>query len=212
MNEIKQQQLTWNEGITNVPNDLVCGDNTCETELNMIYRNGGHRPIQKERYQFSIPFPLLFVHKYNGNNKHYIALKSDNTLTWYDQTNTTANNTIANAPVLGDNVQVEAIGNTLVVSSSKGLGYYLWKPENGNYKYLGAKIPEPIVKYRFINDRNYTVMGDKVSLEGICDKKETTYIGAGKQQDYNNAVVGAYSANKNKIAELNGFCNPFFVR
>lgn len=212
MNEIKQQQLTWNEGITNVPNDLVCGDNTCETELNMIYRNGGHRPIQKEQYQFSIPFPLLFVHKYNDNYKHYIALKSDNTLTWYDQADTTANNTIADAPVLGDNVQVEAIGNTLVVSSSKGLGYYLWKPENGNYKYLGAKIPEPIVKYRFINDRNYTVMGDKVSLEGICDKKETTYIGAGKQQDYNNAVVGAYSANKNKIAELNGFCNPFFVR
>ena len=98
MNEIKQQQLTWNEGITNVPNDLVCGDNTCETELNMIYRNGGHRPIQKEQYQFSIPFPLLFVHKYNDNYKHYIALKSDNTLTWYDQTNTTANNTIVNAP------------------------------------------------------------------------------------------------------------------
>ena len=85
MNEIKRQQLTWNKGMTNVPSDLVCDDNTCEVELNMIYRQGEHRPIQNEQVLFGSAEmkPLLFVHKYNGY-KHYIALNGSRII-WYDK-------------------------------------------------------------------------------------------------------------------------------
>ena len=46
MNE-KQQQLTFDKGITNVPSDILCSDNALEESVGMIYDNGEHRVIQK---------------------------------------------------------------------------------------------------------------------------------------------------------------------
>ena len=214
MNEIKQQQLTWNKGMTNVPSDLVCDDNTCECEVNMIYRDGEHRPIQDEQLMFggNKLLPVLFVHKYN-NYKHYISLKPDKTITWYDEEGVLAPKDIENAPVLGDNVQVEAIGNTLIVNSSNGLEYYLWKPGSGNYKYLGNKVPEPKVEFRFLCDKDDLEMSELTKLGGNVDSADWyVYIGDGKQKEYNDGAVGAYSANKKKIAHKGGFSNPFFIR
>lgn len=83
------------------------------------------------------------------------------------------------------------------MNSSDGLGYYLWKPENENYKYMGNKIPEPEVRFRFLMDKTASVQSDAVNLEGICDKDAThCYIGDGKQSAYNDAVLGAYAGNK----------------
>ena len=223
MNEIKQQQLTWNKGMTNIPSDLVCDDNTCESEVNMIYRDGEHRPIQDEQLMFegNKLLPVVFVHKYN-NYKHYISLKPDNTITWYDEEGLLAPKDIENAPVNGDSVQVEAIGNTLIVNSSNGLGYYLWKPETGNYKYLGNKIPKPEIYFTLFTSEVSSKQLVKTELDGAgIIKGVTNDSGHGvsrivleedKEDDYKNLIVGLYSKNKNEISKAKGFCNPFFVR
>ena len=200
--------------MTNIPSDLVCDDNTCESEVNMIYRDGEHRPIQDEQLMFegNKLLPVVFVHKYN-NYKHYISLKPDNTITWYDEEGVLAPKDIENAPVNGGDVQVEAIGNTLIVNSSNGLGYYLWKPVDGNYKYLGSKIPNLEMKFGFLRDKDYILRSDTIDLSGIVDSESyKAYVEEGQQSRFNDAVVGVYSSNKNKIAEKGGFVNPFFVR
>ena len=206
--------LSFSKGMTNMPSDLLSDDNELQKSVGFIYKDGEMKPIQKEVILFEgeEKLPILFVHKYNGY-KHYIALNTDNTITWYDKDGTITSTNISDAPVLGDNIQVQAIGNTLVVNSSDGLGYYLWKPENENYKYMGNKIPEPEVRFRFLMDKTASVQSDAVNLEGICDKDAThCYIGDGKQSAYNDAVLGAYAGNKKKICEKGGFCNPFFIR
>lgn len=213
MNEIKRQQLTWNKGMTNVPSDLVCDDNTCEVELNMIYRQGEHRPIQNEQVLFGSAEmkPLLFVHKYNGY-KHYIALNGSRII-WYDKDGKAGGDITNDPPEVGSGAQVEAIGNTLIVNSTNGLGYYLWKPGDRNYKYLGGKIPVPEVKFGLLKDKDYILYSDTIDLSGIVDSESyKCYIGDGKQSSFNDAVVGTYSSNKNKIAAKGGFVNPFFVR
>ncbi len=197
-----------------MPSDLLSDDTELQMSAGFIYKDGEMKPLQKEKTLFNgeAKLPILFVHKYN-NYKHYIALKSDNTMTWYDKDGTIAVTDIINVPVLGDNVQIQAIGNTLIVNSSKGLGYYLWKEDDKNYKYLGAKIPEPEVRLRFLLNKTAAIQSDAVNLEGICDKDGThAYIGDGKQSAYNDAVLGAYAGNKKKICEKGGFCNPFFAR
>lgn len=203
--------------MTNVPSDMICDDNTCETEVNMIYRLGEHRAVQNELVILNGQKveQLLLVHKHNGE-KRYIALKNSK-LIWYDQDGKLKE--ISDAPNAGLNVQAEAIGNTLIALSEKGIGYYLWKQDKKNYQYLGNKIPEPKVSFATLMDTDSRLMADSISLEGICDKrgfwepdKEYVYIGDGKQEAYNNAAVGVYSKNKNQIAGKNGFCNPFFVR
>lgn len=205
--------LSFSKGMTNMPSDLLSGDDELQESYGFIYRDGEMKPLQKEKTMFdgATKLPILFVHKHNSY-KHYIALKEDNTLTWYDEDGTITVSDIIDAPTLGSDIQIQAVGNTLVVNSSDGLGYYLWKTENGNYKYLGSKIPVPEVKFRFLLGESF-IQSDAVNLEGICDKVGAgPYIGAGKQSDYNNAVLGAYAANKKKICEKGGFCNPFFIR
>lgn len=206
--------LSFSKGMTNIPSDLLSGDDELQESVGFIYKDGEMKPIQKEKTLFEgeSKLPIIFVHKYNGY-KHYIALNTDNTITWYDKDGTIASTNITGTPILGDNIQVQALGNTLVVNSSDGLGYYLWKPSDGNYKYLGAKIPEPELKLKFIGDKELFVQTDAVNLEGIVDKDaDKCYIGDGKQSAYNDAALGAYSGNKKKICEKSGFCNPFFAR
>lgn len=222
MNEIKRQQLTWNKGMTNVPSDLVCDDNTCEVELNMIYRQGEHRPIQNEQVLFGSAEmkPLLFVHKYNGY-KHYIALNGSRII-WYDKDGKAGGDITNEPPDMGEGVQVEGIGNTLVVNSSKGLGYYLWKPELGNYKYLGSKVPEIEIRYNFYlevldssNSIRSEIKGESI-IKGIATGGDhgaaRIELLENKEKDYENLVIGLYSKNKNEVAKSKGFCNPFFIR
>ncbi len=203
--------LSFSKGMTNMPSDLLSEDTELQVSSGFIFKDGEMKPIQKEKILFDgdTKLPTLFVHKYN-NYKHYIALNDNNTLVWYNNENSIVN--ITNAPIVGDSIQIQAIGNTLVVNSSEGLGYYLWKPENANYKYMGAKIPEPEVRFRFLLDKSF-IQSDAINLEGICDKKgDGCYIGDGKQSSYNDAVLGVYAENKKKICEKGGFCNPFFIR
>lgn len=225
MNEIKQQQLTWNKGMSNVPSDLICSDNACEGELNMVYRMGEHRPIQEEQVLFGGKAlnPLLFMHEYN-NYKHYIAMNG-NKVMWYDKDGGEGA-AIVNAPEIGDDVQVGAIGNTLIVNSSNGLGYYLWKQNENNYKYLGAKIPEPEVRFLVLGGNKYIHVSETIKAEGILKTHynvplvggvsavlEAVAIVKDKQEEYNNLAVGGYEANKKYIKrDVKGFCNPFFVR
>ena len=66
MNE-KQQQLTFSKGITNVPSDALCDDNTLEESLGLIYENGEHRVIQTPVTATNTTIPsghtLLYIHK-----------------------------------------------------------------------------------------------------------------------------------------------------
>lgn len=207
MNEVKQQQLTWSKGMTNVPSDLICDDNTCESEVNMIYRMGEHRPIQdaKEILDGKELSPILFVHKYN-DYKHYIASK-DNKIIWYKEDGT-AGGDIDNAPEVGDNVQVQAIGNTIIVNSSNGLGYYVWKKNEDKYKYLGERIPEPKVRFGLYWKDEKNKYSPFQNVDGIVDTHGTIL----DAEQYTNLMVGMYSAMKNDIKKAGGFINPFFVR
>ncbi len=64
---LKQQQLTFDKGITNVPSDAVCSDNTLQDCVGLTYEDGEHRVIQKPAdYYAQLPegHTLLYVHEY----------------------------------------------------------------------------------------------------------------------------------------------------
>ena len=215
--------LSFSKGMTNMPSDLLSGDDELQESYGFIYRDGEMKPLQKEKTMFdgATKLPILFVHKHNGY-KHYIALKEDNTLTWYDEDGTITASDIIDAPTLGSDIQIQAVGNTLVVNSSDSLEYYLWKTENGNYKYLGSKIPELDIKFTLsIGTKSSDQrVKNKINGEGIIKGviwntgHATPHIELeeDKEDDYKNLIIGLYSKNKNEIMEQKGFCNPFFVR
>lgn len=90
----KEQHLTFNLGITNVPSDATCDDNALEECLGMVYDNGEHRPIQPpvnfatvdcdplmsaiRTYASNVHTPsdikFVYAHKYNDVTRYFFAV------------------------------------------------------------------------------------------------------------------------------------------
>ena len=47
---LKQQQLTFDKGITNVPSDAICSDNTLEESIGLVYENGDYYILDWEEF------------------------------------------------------------------------------------------------------------------------------------------------------------------
>ena len=113
MNE-KQQQLTFEKGITNIPSDALCSDNTLEDSIGMVYDNGEHRVIQKPNSIGTVTGNLVFVH--NGRK----IVTYNNQVGWMN------NNAFVAISSYTGNLSVSAIGNTLVLSHGGGVAYAKW--------------------------------------------------------------------------------------
>jgi len=109
---------------------------------------------------------------------------------------------------------ITSIGKTLIFTCGEEMHYYMWKP--GTYNNMG-QIPEP--------EFNCWVSGnsqnDYVCNKGNCNPlvtREGDYpfyvykIEDGKQETWNERIVGLYTKNKKQVAQKKGFCLPFFVR
>ena len=211
----KQQQLTFDKGITNVPSDALCSDNALDESLGLVYDNGEHRVIQKPKVKFrDFTDKILSVHKFNEDDR-FIG-QNGTTIKWYDKNGD--GGTVLLSSTSG-NVQVTSIGKTLIVSDGNGLHYFLWK--GNGYESLGA-LPEP--EFRFwldganisdlwvVNKGKSNDMVERTQVETSSGSIFIYKVLDGKQEDWNNLVVGLYAKNKKQIAQKKGFCLPFFVR
>jgi len=154
---IKQQQLTFDKGITNVPSDALCSDNTLEDSLGMVYDDGEHRVIQHPKLfaDASRLGRLVFIHKFDTTPRYIFYNVGDNGgyLKWYTHD---GQQFVENIEVSGIgsvsftdealrniNHRITAIGKTLIVSGTDGMKYFVWKSDEGKYKDLGDNIPVP---------------------------------------------------------------------
>jgi hypothetical protein len=166
MNE-KQQQLTFEKGITNVPSDLLCSDNALEESVGMIHDDGEHRVIQKPVVYVDTETPivpimegfhLLYVHKFNAEER-YIGYTYDtafhkNYLCYATKSGTNLTYRELEAPYT-ESTKITSIGKTLVVSDENGIKYFLWKTAYAPdltpvYEDLGP-IREPKFNFWLVN-------------------------------------------------------------
>lgn len=120
---------------------------------NLILDNGELAPIVPPKVITSLPtgisYDLLFIHKSPGfTGQHAIALYDGSI---YYVTNSSLVNMLGSGGSLdeGETIKdIKAVGNTVIVSTSSRLRYFLWKSINGNfgYSYLGSNIPSLDVK------------------------------------------------------------------
>lgn len=228
MNE-KQQQLTFDKGITNVPSDALCSDNALEESLGMIYDDGEHRVIQNPvAYMTLEKGTLLFVHKFNNEERYIFRAKqtieedgqqvSKYVLCWRTKEDSTAH-VFTDRYLTNRDIQVTAIGKTLIVLDNNGLHYYLWTKNDSSvdiYEPLGDTFPRPEVEYYLGGRNDYKVTVEQADASHCIyydDHGSGTYrIIGDKQNDWNNVVVGLYSKAKRKIAQKRKFHSSFCVR
>ena len=227
MNE-KQQQLLYDKGITNVPSDILCSDNTLEESIGMIYDDGEHRVIQKPVTQFTVAgtsrtSKILYIHKFN-NEKRYIFLnyipRGGYTLDWGKNNSGSLSDSgeFTDVDVSTEEkrnaVKVTSVGKTLVVTDSNGMHYYLW--QDSSYKSLPF-IPAPKCKFWMSTDEGVDYLkaqttGDFTGIFKDLQQGDTPELAGNQQETYNNFVVGLYNKNKKTIEQQKGFCEPFLVR
>lgn len=234
MNE-KQQQLTFDKGITNVPSDALCSDNALAESVGMVYDDGEHRVIQKPREKMTASDKLLFVHKIpGGETVNYIYLKTiAGTPTTYEVWSTSK---ICDGAA---DVKVEAIGKTLILNIGGVSHYAVWK--NNTYLYLRNMLPEVEMKFWMSDAKAWKKDAGQTGYDyppsssfeygtktvdiyshddGTIDSHDhissehniywTSEIK--KQEQFNDAIVGIVSAHLNDIKKIKRFCFPFWVR
>lgn len=217
-------------GMSNVPSDALCPDNAAAIEYNLIFRNGEHHPIQQPVYPHAgyvgdklENVHCLYIHSYN-KYKRYIGVQEDGVhsrLVWHDYDDVENTSTqLTDFDVEVREVKgITSIGNTLIVSLStqnhESLHYFLWKPKQKKYIYLGTKLPFPDMNFLLL-DKGITknvldcdgIIYTPLSGTGPAIKGNTL----GQKENFNTLVLGLYAKNKQDIAKNKCFCNPFKIR
>ena len=219
----KQQQLTFEKGITNVPSDAICSDNALAECIGLTYQDGEHRVIQNPRRVIEqLDGTLLFVHKTAGQQRYIYRKKNTGatpntySIKWRTLEDATEHTVVDNYSTVAD-IEVTAIGKTLILSLSEQIKYFLWKADIGEYSDLGV-IPAPVIDFS-IDELEGNMPG--FNYKDVCFRELASYldyadgrytIDQGHQEDYNNVVIGLYSKCKKHLAEHTLFDRPFMVR
>lgn len=145
--EIKRIQL---RGISRTPSDRLTKDGGVAESLNLYLEEGESAPVLKPKDKTEIlhipdtsGIEKVFIHK-TQSREVYILADSQSVGYYEEQDGESVYVNIFN--MNGESaVDIVSVGNTLIVSTSEHVHYALYI--NGEYKYLGTKIPEPFIEF-----------------------------------------------------------------
>lgn len=218
-------------GYSASPSDYGCVDGDLAMSLNAINEDGALRPILQPKFVFSLSNGNVVkcVHK-TGIYTHYIIVEDNNILKFKE------NGIITPFYAFPSNIeiyQITPIGNTLVVLTSYGIYYFLWK--DVEYISLGNSLPElnvtPYISTNLMNttsfalsfgmsemaETNTVISGSGYVGTDICknlyNDTTTSYTlyGTVKQNVYERvfSIVNHYTTF---LKRRGFFTEPFYVR
>lgn len=201
-------------GYTAAPSDYECPDGTLAASINLIPEDGSLRPIQKPKVikEFNeYSNKVSFIHKTSAY-KHYI-IQAGNDVQWLDSSDEESNpHPLTSINASHDIFGFNAVGNTLIILTSAGMNYCLWK--DGTYINLGTHLPELPVSFglqgEMIRGEEFQISFDKIKFWNGDIWTEFS--------DENKAIITEQVLAKvNKFIAENStnagkFMFPFFVR
>lgn len=234
-----QKEIKYN-GYTATPSDYECPDGDLDAAVNMVPEDGALHPIMPPADLFTLPtgYTIAVIHK-NSNYTHYIIRHEDN-FYWVDNPNAgtiftpadfSSSNLVYTVPADTDIYDVNTIGNTLIILSSVGMIYILWK--EGDYNLLGSHLPEISIDFRnetadhcdeFDNNHfSYTLSGEVAMLKDQNGVDKTLNSVGGRESEtwtvkdeyidtISNAVIGALNKGTQTLLENGFFPHPFIIR
>lgn len=220
------------------PSDYECSDGELAMSLNMIHEDGSLKPVMQPSDVMQLYNAAVKCVHETGAYINYIVVTDANDLGWRMKASGTYSHIHAFSSI--EIYDVIPVGNTLVVSTSDGIYYFLWK-ENG-YISLGNELPElnvtPYIstevfdgsklseKFNYKNGLD-TVISESYSGTGggwddhlYSETCDTLYNGSVDQINLNGVLqqkiyekVFSYINPRSNILKKNGyFFEPFYVR
>ena len=220
-------------GYSTEPSDFECSDGQLTTSLNLINEDNQLKPIFQPSVQAVLPenYGVVYIHDTNTFTHYIIKNNSNKKLYWLDDkkiteaTNKTVSSTII-AELLAEKkpnherydfsssgiYEINAIGNTLVVLTSKGIHHFLWKGKEEGYLYLGTHLPELPISFglqgKMVKTEDFNINFNSIG-EGDLWKEFS--------EDNKKIITNQVLANVNKFiadksTNAGKFIYPFLVR
>lgn len=226
-----EHRIAFKAGITRSPSDFLCEDGELAECINLTTDHEELKIITDPLLKFdgARKNAIIYVHE-TSFFKNYICLKpsgSGYTIGWFDDLGNSGDVTTENYGSDAEStISITHVGNILVISSGTLLRYVRCEvggTGRSSYTDLGNKIPEPEVEFMVVgyndwaNRVPYVVQssgqhGECVKTGERGDNVVSIDINDGKQEEYNNLVVGLYSKCLDMVKERKRFSRPFFVR
>ena len=205
------KEIKYN-GFSATPSDYDCLDGDLACAMGVIPEDGALRPVPPPTTVLSLNSGewVVKIHA-TPTFEHYLILDANNRLYW--RTKEGSLNTEIADFVGREVMQVECIGNTVLVLCDDGIHYLLWSASKQKYEYLGNKLPECPISFglqgTITESEEFTISYE--ALEG------SSYVWK-KFSDENKAVI-----TEQVLAQVNSFIAeratnsgrfiyPFFVR
>ena len=197
-------------GITTSPSDYECPDGTLSENIGLLYEDGALRPINRPNRLKYLTQGTTCTHVHNVNGtKHYITLNNKE-IGWIGEDFGTERR-LCLTDNMGDIFQISSIGNTLVILTSTGIYYFLWK--DNTYKGLGSHLPELSLSFG-LSREFIKAKGDSFRIR--TSLTTTPLPASGQYVDDLKVITDDTMPHVNKfIAEQHKkgkFIYPFFVR
>lgn len=213
-----EKRIVYKAGITRSPSDFLCGDGELAECINLTTDNEELKVVmQPEEFMTGLTGTqkLIAVHKFSGDERFIIS--DSNSIKWGAKNDNgefvTAKDDQEQDIVLftaSGTATTQVIGKFLIFSDEAGLHYFLWG--DGLYKDFGNAIPEPDIQFFLRNATPKTLIKPTAGCITDDSGQSDPHVVVGKEDEYDNLIIGMYESCKNAIEENNGFVNPFFVR
>lgn len=134
-------------GFSAVPSDYECPDGDLSVAMNLIPEDGALKGIQKPQCLFTLPQGKRVIYTHNISvYKHYIIYDTEsNALQWLSS-NDTDKQPEDIVSISGELYQVTSLGNTLIILTSEGVIYIIYK--SGTYVLMGSRPIFPSLSFR----------------------------------------------------------------
>ena len=209
------QEIKYN-GFTANPSDYECGDGELAMSLGLVPEDGALKPVlpPRELLKLGNNQKVVFIHE-TAAFKYYIIYNSPNNSIYCKNADPESDQTLKWMYSFTETVTIysfNAIGNTLVVLTSEGVRYFLWKSLSEGYLHLGTHLPECPISFglqgEMIRTDSFSISFDSISEGNIW--KEFTDNNKIRITDqvlaHVNKFIAENSTSKGK------FLFPFLVR
>ena len=139
------QEIKYN-GFTANPSDYESADGELATAIGLVPEDGALKPVlpPKELFTLGDNRKVVFIHQ-TSTFKYYIVLDTSTNQTFFTDGDTEGEQFLQHLYDFSSEIEIysfNSIGNTLLVLSSSGMHYLLWKGISEGYLYLGTHFPE----------------------------------------------------------------------
>ena len=211
------QEIKYN-GFTANPSDYECGDGELAMSLGLVPEDGALKPVlpPKELLKLGNNQKVVFIHE-TAAFKYYIIHNSTNNAIYYKNADPESDQTLKWMYSFTETVTIysfNAIGNTLVVLTSEGVRYFLWKSLSEGYLHLGTHLPECPISFglqgEMIRGDEFTIQFDNIEFFEGDVWKDFTDNNKTRITDQVLAKVNKFIADNS--TNVGKFMYPFFVR